>query len=74
VLYFLGNIFFLRLTFLEYRTESNSIELVRSTRIDYFLQYFDVFSSSVRSIEPFGWVPRTHVKLGSIRFGEREKF
>ena len=35
-------------TFLEYRTESNSIELVRSNRIEFF-QYFDVFLSSVRS-------------------------
>ncbi len=35
-------------TFLEYRTESNSIELFRSDRIKFF-QYFYVFSSSVRS-------------------------
>jgi hypothetical protein len=30
--------------------ESNSIELVRSKRIEFF-QYFDVFSSYVRSIQ-----------------------
>jgi len=59
-------------TFLEYRTESNSIELVRSKRIEFF-QYFDVYSNSA-------WSNRTHknivpmfnlVRFGSFRW---EKF